>query len=174
VGEDHAAAAVALETDGVESVTGRKGISISTRERYEFGAGVGFEAWSVRIWCSGLLGARRNRDDVCEYSLPLFHFLGEELHVFLPEVTNDLCDSQYAPRLELRGVVWYLAAREATNGDDHFRVREGVYLAGEMCDRVRVDARGSKITSSKRGVACSSRCQRKLPARANSLACRGR
>ena len=36
-------------------------------------------------------------------SSPFFHVLSEEAHVFLPEVADDLCDCQYAARIELGG-----------------------------------------------------------------------
>jgi hypothetical protein len=35
--------------------------------------------------------------------LPFVHFLLEQVHVFLPEVANDLSANQYAPRSKLGG-----------------------------------------------------------------------
>jgi hypothetical protein len=46
--------------------------------------------------------------------LPFFDFLGKKIHVFLPEVANDLRYSQYAPRSELGGGA--VPCRRRSNG----------------------------------------------------------
>lgn len=91
MGEDHAAAAVALQTDLVEGVAAWvRCVSAGARCACRGGYG-GF----------GCAGAAF-RMGIGENS-PFFHVLGEETHVFLPEIADDLRDCQYALRLELGG-----------------------------------------------------------------------
>jgi hypothetical protein len=76
VSENHTTAAVALETDGVEGITRKVGVLAGLVLSQKSGR---FHAQLVAHKCH--MG-----------NLPFLDFLGEELHVLLPQIADDLCD----------------------------------------------------------------------------------
>jgi hypothetical protein len=76
VSEDHATAAVTLETDRVESITRKVGVLaglVPSQKSCRFRAQVVAHKCHMK-------------------NLPFLDFLGEKLHVFLPQIADDLCD----------------------------------------------------------------------------------